>query len=308
MKKYISLFTLAIIVVSVHSQSPIKEYFDKKGIEGISKQIVIGGEPITANGYDDGHGRNPYLTSKNQVPDTLALITFYIYDVGVEYKSGNTIYSYSLSEKGGNYLANNIHKSAIEKIKESYKKIGIVVLTPEEYLNTPEKIKEYNNFKPALSKLGNFLSGLESNSANVAVAADFYRGFDINASADHERMESLGYELANKLGVDGVLSIAIELASNKKEVSITGFKMAMHAPNPIPKKDKKYISQNMGAGYYAGQLFAFGTFYFKSPMLIAEIKKGAIINENYLGIDDILACFAGKFDQIISKAIDKNSK
>lgn len=309
-KKLILSATSLLTALSFgYAQSAVQNYVTDAGAEKIKKQIVIEGQPITAGGYDDGHGRNPRLASANQIPDTIALITFYIYDKGNEVKGGYYLYSYSLSEKGGNYVANGIHQKSIAKLKESYQKLGAVLLTPDEFLNTQEK-KDfyYKQFQPQISKLGNFLSGLETKGTDVSVCADMYRGFDLSAAADHARMESLGSELAKKLGVDGVLSVACELASDKKEVNMTGIKMALHGANPIPKKDKKYISQNMGAGYYHGQLFASGYFYFKSPLQIAEYKKNQIVNEQYDGIGDVLGCFAEKFDEVMKKAIEKNSK
>lgn len=306
--KKLKLLIISVVTASALHAQAVKEYVEKNGVEKIRKQVAFTGTPITANSYDDGHGRNPYLTSESQIPDTLALITFYIIDNGVEVKSGNTLYSYSLSEKGGNYVANNIHKANIDEIKAAYKKIGVVVLTPEEYLNTEEKRKFYLDFQPKLSKLGKFLTGLENRAADVAVAADYYRGFDLSAATDHERMASLGYELANKLGVDGVLSISFEVASDKKEVNLTLIRTAIHAPNPIAKQDKKYISQNLGAGYYEGQLYVAGHLQLKSALLIAEIKKGQILNENYEGIGALISCIAEESDAEIRKAIAKNSK
>lgn len=307
MKKILVLFSFLTSLV-VYSQSEAKQYFDKNGSEKIADKIVVDGKPIAAKSYDDGHGRNPFLTSTNQIPDTLALITYYVYDQGTEINSGNVTYTYNLSEKGGNYFANQFYNQSIELIKKSFKDQGIVVLTPKEYLNTNEKINFYNNFTPNLSKLGSFLTGLEHKNVNVAVAADNFRGFDVSACSDHERMESLGYDLAKGLNVDGVLSISINMVSNKKELYIIGYKMAINAPNPIEKKDKKYVSQNFGAGYYKGQLFAGGNFTYKSPVKIAKFKKEKIEEEYYDGIGEVLACFPAKFMEEIKKSIEKNSK
>lgn len=304
---FVGAFVSSMILAS--DKSPIRELIEDDGIDKLKKQMVIDAAPTTANGYDDGHGRNPFLTSVSQIPDTIALITYYIYDKGNEVKGGYYLYTYNLSTNGGNYVANGLHKESIDKLKEKYKSMGIVLLTPDQYLDTEEKRAYYNNtFKPNISKLGSFLSGIETKSVNVSVAADFYRGFDISAAADHERMESLGYDLANKLNVDGVLSIAFEVTSNNKEVVMNGFKMALHAPNPIARQDKKYVSQNMGAGYYAGQEFAGGYFYFKKSMHIADVEKKAIVNEQYDGVADLLGAFAEKMQDEMKAAVTKNSK
>jgi len=308
MKKTIQFLAIAFTASQLFAQSEIKEFYDKNGPEKITEKIAIDGKPITARSYDDGHGRNPYLTSTSQIPDTVALITFYVYDKGTDVSGGNYIYTYSLSQKGGNYFANKIYNQSIEMIKKSFKDVGITVLTPEEFLNTEEKLEIYKNFKPNLSKLGSFLTGLESRGTDIAVAADNFRGFDLYACNDHERMESLGYDFAKGLGVDGVLSIATEVVSDKKQVTVTGFKVALNGPNPIPKQDKRYVSQNFGAGYYKGQLYTYGTFFLKSPATVAQYKKGIIQEENYDGIGEILSCFPKRFDSEMRKAIEKNSK
>ncbi len=304
---FVGAFVSSMILAS--DKSPIRKLIDDDGIDKLKKQIVIDAKPITANGYDDGHGRNPYLTSTTQLPDTIALITYYIYDKGNEVKGGYYLYKYNLSENGGNFVANGLHKATITQLKEKYAAMGIVLLTPDQYLNTEEKKTYYTTtFQPQISKLGSFLSGIETKNVDMSVAADFYRGFDISAAADHERMVSLGFDLANKLGVDAVLSIAFEVTSNMKEVNMNGFKMALHGPNPIAKQDKKYVSQNMGAGYYAGQEYAGGYFYFKKSMHIADVEKKAIVNEQYDGIADILGAFAEKMQDEMKEAITKNSK
>lgn len=290
-------------------KSPIREYIEDNGIEKIRKQVVIDASPITAKGYEDGHGRNPRLTSQDQIPDTMALVTFYVYDKGNQVNGGYYLYTYSLSADGGNYVANGIHKASIDTLKQIYRNMGIVLLTPDQFLDTEEKkAYYYTTFQPSVSKLGSLLSGIETKSVDVSVTADFYRGFDISAAFDHERMVSLGSDLTNKLDVDGVLSIAFELSSSSKEVNMNGFKMAIHGPNPIAKQDKKYVSQNMGAGYYAGQQYAGGYFYFKKPMQIADVEKKAIVNEQYDGIGNMLGAMAQEMDAAMKAAIEKNKK
>lgn len=312
-KAYVYLLAASIVCGGnlVFGQKSIKEYVEKTGPEKIKKNIVMGpgNEPVTAGGFADGHGKNPVLITKSQIPDTVALITYYIYDVGTEVKGGNYIYSYSLSSSGGNYFANKLHNEGIKKLKEEFRSKGIVLLTPEEFLNTPQKKNYYyKEFIPQISKLGSFLSGIETKGNDVSVAADGYRGFDISAAPDHLRSESLGGDLAKKLGVKGVFSIAIELMSSKKEVKINGIKMALHGPNPIPKEDKKYIAQNMGNGWYAGQLYSFGYMYFKDPILIGEFKKDQVVSENYEGIGEVESLFVDKFYDAMSEAIEKAAK
>lgn len=295
----------------VFAQKTIKEYVGKTDREKIKKDIVVSAQPQTAGGYSDGHGVTPLLTSASQLPDTVALITFHIYDMGTSNQIKNvSITYYSLSEKGGNIMANSILNGSINQLKESFKKQGVVLLTPDEYLNTDEKRNYYyNTFMPQLSKLGKFLSGIETKHQDISVTADGYRAFDIAAASDFLRAESLGSDLAKKLEVDGVLSIAIELASDNKRINMNGAKMILHGPNPVPKEDKKYISQNMGAGYYAGQIYASGSMYFDKSIEIGKFEnKKQSVSDNFEGIDVIFDCFVEKFHEKMKESIEKAAK
>ena len=121
-------------------------------------------------------------------------------------------------------------------------------------------------------------------------------------------MESLGSELAGALDVDGVLSISFEVASSNKEVALNGMRMAIHGPNPIAKQDKKYVSQNLGAGYYKGQEYAGAYFFFKKSMHVADVQKKAIVNEQYDGVGDVLGLMAQEMNAAMKAAIEKNKK
>lgn len=316
MKSKATLFYLALTLSAGASfaQKTIKEYVEKNDKEKIKKSVVMpaGSFPQRAGGYSDGHGPNPLLTSVKQIPDTVALITLHIYDIGTANHIKNvSITYYSLSEAGGNKVANLIHSNAIAQLKEAFKKQGTVLLTPDEYLNTKEKKDYYyNTFIPKISKLGKFLSGIETKQNDIAVSADGYRAFDISAASDFLRAESLGGDLAKKLGVDGVLSIAVELMSDKKNIAMNGTKMFIHGPNPIAKEDKKYISQNMGAGYYNGQIYAGGYMYFNDPIVVAgfDKKQNQIINENFEGIGNVFECFIERFHDEMKESVEKAAK
>jgi hypothetical protein len=304
------LLGILLIALPAFAQKSIREYVDKTDSEKIKSSIVIGLRPVTAAGYGDGHGSTPLLTSKNQIPDTIALVSFYIYDLGsyTVSQGGNvvaTTYT-SVSEKGGNILANEILSKSIADLRAGYLRNGIVLLTPEEFLDTEEKRNfYYNEFVPNVSKMGNFLSNLETRHQDIAVTADYYRPLDVAAAHDHLRAESLGYDLATRLGVDGVMISATELQSSSKVVNIHGFKMSLHGPNPIPKEDKDYIGQKTGTGYYNGNAYASGTFYFKQPIQVAEWEKKQMVNINFDGIGVILGCFPEAFFEAMVESIEK---
>lgn len=185
----------------VFAQKTIKEYVTKNNSEKIKKNILIDAfsKPSTGNAFKDGRGKNPRLSSVDQLPDTIALITFNINDLGaVHVSSGDysTLITYSsVSEAGGNKIANEIHKQTIAKVKEEFKKQGVVLLTPSEYLDSPEKKSfYYTEFTPIVSKMGKFLSNIENRATDISVCADYYRYFDMGAAFDYLRSQSLGFE------------------------------------------------------------------------------------------------------------------
>lgn len=310
--KLLYLSSMMLFSQMVFGQKTIKEYVTKTDSEKIQKSIVMEGLPVTksAKSFKDGHSKWPLLTSTDQLPDTIALITFHINDLGLTtYTKGyyaTFIDNVNVGEEQGNIIANEMYKQTILTLKEEFAKRGVVLLTPSEFLNTPEKKSfYYKEFTPKVSKLGKFLSNVENRSLDIAVAANNYRYFDMGASSDFLRCESLGYELANKLDVDGVLSIGFTIQSNTKEIYFRNVRMSLHAPNPIPKLDKKYVAQKTGNGYNTGQLYAGGYLAFKDPFKIVEKKRGQVSKLEIDGLEIILTNFIEHYYTIMNGAIDK---
>jgi hypothetical protein len=301
----------ALLAGSAFSQKSLKELLDDQGKEKIKKSVLIEQAPVTAGGYDDGHGRNPLLTSKNQLPDTIALITFYAQDIG----SSNTVHNvsityHSLTGEGGNYFANEIYKKSISTLKEKFKQQGAVLLTPEEFLNTKAKRDYYfKEFQPTVSKLGNFLSGIENKQVDIVAGANGFRIFDVAAAWDVLRAESIGGELAKKLGVKGVLSIQLGLQDDGgKRVNLNQIKIALNGPNPVAKQDKKYVAQNLGNGYYYGNIYSYSNYTLKKPVEIAVFKKKQLEGANVEGIEIILESMIEKMYESMHESIDKAAK
>jgi len=308
--KLLSILCFLLCNQMIVAQKSIKDYVTKNSNEKIKKSIVTPGKPATHKSFKDGHGINPYFSSTKQLPDTIALVTFHINDVDALRKiSGVYEDLQKVSSKGGSSLANKIQIQTIASLKEAFKKRGSVLLTPEEYLDTEEKREfYYNAFSPEVSKLGRALTNLENKATNISVCADFYRFFDLRAALDYKRSASLGGELTDKLGVDGLLSIAVELETNKKGGNLRLVKMAIHGPNPNPKVDKKYFGQKNGTGYNDGQLYFGGTLSFKKPIKILDVSNKKLENLNIDGVEVIFSNFIEKFYDTMDTAIKKVSK
>ena len=225
-----------------------------------------------------------------------------IHDVSITY--------YNLSGEAGNYFANEIYKRSVAALKEKFKQQGAVLLTPEEFLNTKEKKDYYyKEFVPKVSKLANFLSGLENKGVDMVAGANGFRIFDVVAAWDALRAESLGSDLAKKLGVGGVLSIQIGLMDVKgRRLELNQIKMALNGPNPVPKEDKKYVAQNMGNGYYYGNIYSYTNFPLKKPLEIATFKKKQMENVNLDGIETLLGLNVEKMYDSMRAAIEKAAR
>ncbi|MDC9721841.1 MAG: hypothetical protein PSN34_03595 [Urechidicola sp.] len=288
----------------------MEEYVEKTGVEKIKKKIIVDAfsKPATQKLFKDGHGKTPYLSSTDQLPDTIALITFHINDLkgiaeGWDYGGG------ILSDSNGNSIANLIHNQTLKSLKDAFKKRGTILLIPQEYLDTEEKANYYfETFEPEVSKAGKFLNNIEDNRTDKSVCANTYRYLDLGAAFDYKRSQSLGSELANNLNVEAVLSIAIDLYYSAKGVFISNVKMTIHGPNPNPKLDKKYYGQKTGTGYYIGQLYIGGTLGFKKPIKVIDLKQKKDFYKNFEGLEVIFTSFIEKFYDEMNAAINKVNK
>ena len=317
MKKLI-ITSIALFFICNHlafGQKTLEEYVEKYGRDKIYKTIGYDAftVPATSKSFRDGHGKNPYFTSKEQLPDTIALIAFNIRDLGdVEVQEAGiyiiTTYRH-LSEHGGNMISNNIYDLSIDMLKARFKEEGVVLLTPKEFLNTQEKIDYYyDEFEPDVSKLGSFLSKVENKGTQMSTSADYFRTFDLGAANDWRRSVSLGSDLANKLEVDAVLSIGTAFRSDRKELSMRYVAMALHGPNLISKEDKKYAAQKAGNGYNEGQLYTGLNYIIKNEMKVASIHKEGIYDINFKGIEVIIEEMVNRMYDFQYSAIEKTQK
>ncbi len=307
--KILSSILLFFFITTTIAQTPMQDYVKKNGVEKIKKKVIVDAfsKPATHKSFKDGHGKTPYLSSTDQLPDTIALITLHINDLGGGYWVND---GKNVGVKGGNYIANLILEETINSLKEAFKKRGVVLLTPNEYLNTERKRTiYYESFEPKISKTGKFLSDLEDKSTDISVCASNYRYFDLGAAFDYKRSQSLGGVLAKELEVDGLLSVAVGFYSNNKGVHMSLVTMTVHGPNPNPKIDKKYFGQKTGTGYYNGQLYFGGTFTFKKPIttLVFNQKKDAFYPK-FKGTGVIFSSFIEKYYDVMDTSIAKVSK
>ena len=293
----ITVFAVFVLIAStVTAQKSIEEYIEKKDPDKIKKAFVLNGKPMTTKSFNDGHGRESFFTSKDQFPKKIALVTFNLTDLG------------NKSSSKANLIASKMYDQVISDLKKKFAENGAELLVPSEYLDTPEKrLFYYDEFMPEVSKLGNFLSDIESRGVLVKAGVDDFRYFDMGAALDFKRAESLGYDLAKQLGVDAVLSIGIQIGTDKKKGYLSTIKMVLHGPNPIAKEDKKYVAQKSGNGYNKGQIYVSGSFGLKKPIEIMKFNGVNVTEMNFKGLETLFAAFVEKFYSTMNAAVEKNA-
>src|SRR5690606_17803448 len=252
----------------------------------------------------------------DQLPKRIALATFYVYDAGTVdvNDAGNTVVTTTtwVSEKNGNILANKFLQASIGPLKQVFEQQGIQLLTLDEAADSEEKRAFYREKVPLelskglLGALRKFIISMESGDKKMIMAADGYRVFDVSAAWDWKRSISLGSDLAGNLGVDAVLSVGVGVSTNGDTYTLNHVKWAVNGKNPNPKKEgHKYVSQNLGTGYYEGQC------YFKADLGMTSKKGGVPFYrhktkaENLEGFDQLMTVLAEATGQASTQAVAK---
>ena len=170
---------------------------------------------------------------------------------------------------------------------------------------------------------------MKPKNVDTSVGADHYRPFDITVAWDPIRSESLVTDLGKKLGLKGIATLAFDIQTDRKDIFLLSARLALQGPNPIPKEDKKYVAQNMGNGYYYGQVFTDVNFRIPRPALIGQYynikkaakkdvvrtgglyqqtvtsKQGADIGLDPSGLETIVALLTEKTFDTIQESIEK---
>lgn len=324
------LLALALLLVGCaggprlsDSPGPIKRYHDDVGHGKLKQNVKKAAlKPVSGFGtssFSAGHGIHPYFTRQDQLPKKVGLVTFYVYDAGQASTSeaGNWIYTRTtwVSEKGGNVLANKFLQASIDPLKKSFEQQGMQLLTIEELLDDDAKKAYYRNGvslelgKGFVGALRQMLIAMESGDKKMITGADGYRVFEVAATTDWKRGIALGSGLAGALDVDAVLSVGLGISTDGKITTLNEIKWALNGKNPNPKKEgHRYVSQNLGTGYYEGQC------YVKIDLGLTG-KEGGIPfrdnktqQENLEGFDLLMTVLAEATGELMSEAAAKNAK
>jgi hypothetical protein len=274
-------------------------------------------------GLDSGRGLVPYLKKLGKPPARVALVSFYVWDCGNKKESSYSIY-------GGNYtyrvtntrtrrvaageidrLADELHDSAIGPLKESFAAVGMKLLTPQEFLDSPAKQEAYASLKMERGGVNNLLRGLQSHNAGGLWqwgVPDGYRVFELVTVSDikgnHFQLGqtgigigktavSLGHDLAGALGVDAVVILYNVVQATDKSIVLRGSGLYMFGPNPIADS-----GQSM---YYTGQQYS--GVYLRTDKIpfVKTGKKGGPEEADYAGYAIVAQALGTKMAQHLQK-------
>ncbi len=280
------------------------------------------------NGNGGGYSANIDLLEKK--PKKVALISYYLYDPGKGKVSGGT-YTGSVSvsvwrtpDAAGQTQVNGFYSESIDALKTTFKENGIDLLTPDEFLDTPEKADFYYNFnqesakkeKTTITKRGAASSNVwdvaeaSASTLKVSPSGKGYRTFFVaNERPDESELEnfaggvfsanrklttSLGYDLAKGLGVDAVVVVYIctrKVKQIKDDFGVNAVVTMMIGPNPGKTEEADKDAKNLGQ-FYCGTRT-----YYGSPVIFKE-EKG--IFGQYEGMSNILKAHVIKMSKYIN--------
>jgi len=253
------------------------------------------------HGSPNGSGPVPYLRALSAPPKRVALVSFYVWDSGNETGSVyNTVIKWSSSKtvtaKGRDHVVNALYAAAIKPMKDGFAANGIQLLTPTEFLDTPEKKAAYESFVPEHGAVGSVMGFLTKKNRSEPAAPDGFRllplpsnnnakdkKFEMAAQGgDGKLFQGLGHDLASALQVDAVLVVYSPLQAQTKTIDLLGAYAYMFGPNPVPPGQSTL--------YWTGHQYS-GVFLPMSVHLMETAKGQEVENcfEDYGAIAGALA-------------------
>ena len=278
--------------------------------------------------HANGAGYSANMDLLNPKPKKVALISYYLYDPGKGKTKGGAMSGtisasvWRTPDAVGQTQVDGFYNKSIGALKNSFKENGIDLLTPEEFLDTDEKVEYYFGFnqesakkeKTSITKRragGYYTQVVTATVENLKVAptGKGYRNFFVANESDDESMisnfqggifsanrkltSSLGYELCKGLGVDAVVVVYIctrKIKATQGDYGVNAVVTMMLGPNPGRTESEDPEAKNLGQFYC-------GTRTFYSSPLIFKDDKGVF--GQYDGMANILSAHAAKMSKYI---------
>ncbi len=276
-----------------------------------------------------GSGYSANMDLLKTKPKRVALVSYYLYDPGkgkTKTQSTSTQISTTVSvwrtpNDVGQAQVNGFYDKSIGQLKASFKENGMDLLTPDEFLDTDEKLDFYYNFDQESAKkervaikrgavVGFQVALATASTLKVSPSGKGYRSFFVANEGEDESMlsnfqggiftsnrkltSSLGYDLAKGLGVDAVVVVYIctrKIKNEKNDYGVNSVVTMMLGPNPGRAEETDPEAKNLGQ-FYCGTR----TFY-SNPVLFKESKG---VFGQYDGMANVLKAHVDKMGKYIN--------
>ncbi|MFO1401812.1 MAG: hypothetical protein U1F30_11485 [Steroidobacteraceae bacterium] len=273
---------------------------DPAKLAGEVKLSLMNGD---GDGADSGRGPVPYFKALGAPPKRVALVSYYVYDCGnhkeksYRFYGGNYTYRVNTSRSSTvasdeiGRLATELHDAGVEPLRQAFAAVGMQLLTPAEYLDSPEKQAAYENAKIEAGGMAGLFGALQSKEATnwQWAAADGYRVMKMTTVGDvrgnnfalattgigvGKLAASLGHDLAKALGVDAVVVLYNVVQAEKTSIRLRGTYLYMFGPNPVADTGQSL--------YWKGHQYS-GVFLRTDVDFIKTDKDGNLVSADYAG-------------------------
>lgn len=327
-----NLFTMILVLtfsLNAFSQSDFAE-----ATSDISKIKARQDFPLEGRPSKNGGGWSTNVSILPEMPKKVALVTFYLEDPGMsdQKKTSTSIVANMWSTDAGtaSIHVNEFYKESIDELKAGFEKMGMELLTPDQFLDTDEKKEFFYSFVPqhgALKKEKTTVTGFSSagklSISRVRVAPP---GFPVFWTADEwpsmttaaekfvntnkndaKFFESMGYYLTEGLGVDAVVAVTIVTRKpelNKANYAVNHASLYIWTKNPIvlPEEEDKGLK---GLFYIKGQFLAGSRVTFGKPLLFQYEHKKKGYGPDFTGMGNVMTALTDKINEYFIKKTEE---
>lgn len=297
-----AMLTLSIVAAPAAMAGPFQEELgsDAAKLASDVKLSLMNGD---GDGAESGRGPVPYFKALGAPPRRVALVSYYVYDCGNHKEKSYRIYggdytyhvdtrrSSSVASDEIGRLATELHDAGIGPLRDAFALVGMQLLTPAEYLDTPDRKAAYDNVKIESGGMAGIFGALQSKEATHWQwgAADGYRLMKMTTVGDvrgnnfalattgagvGKLAASVGYDLAKALGVDAVVILYNVVQAEKTSIRLRGAYLYMFGPNPVPDTGQSL--------YWKGHQYS-GVFLRTDVDFIKTDKEGSLVSADYAG-------------------------
>ncbi|MEP0368823.1 MAG: hypothetical protein ABJN36_20660 [Cyclobacteriaceae bacterium] len=290
--------------------------------------------PLEGRPSKNGTGWSTNVKLLDELPKRVALVTFYLEDPGLsdqKKSSSATTVTYTANMWATDAATAGLHVSgfyneSIDELKAGFEKMGMELLTPDEFLDTEEKRDFYNGFVPqhgglkkekktskTLSAAGTLQVArprptppgykaiwISNEWTNMTTASEKFVNTNKN---DSKFFESMGYYLTEGLGVDAVAAVTIvtrKMDKDKYNYGVNHVNLYLWTKNPIelPEEEDKGLK---GIFYIKGQFLAGTRVTYGKPSLFQYQHKKKGYGPDYTGMGNVMTAMTDKINEYFVK-------